>query len=472
MAAALPDVSDGGKTYTIQIKEGLKWSGGDDLSAEDFVLGIQRTCNPEVAGEYQYVLTNVVGCDDHYYNEAGFDQALESAVSVKAMDGLTLQIQLQEPQPTFTIILSLWPVFPAPAHLLKSSGDEWPTDPDKLAYNGPYMLKEYEPGTRVVLVPNPNWAGEVKPTLDRLVIRFIDDLAVAANAYRAGELDETIADVTQLSTLRSEFGEGEEYFTFLAPTTRGLQMQLKNDVLADTDVRLALARAIDRVKLNQVVAGGGNEPTTSWIPMVSGGDEPDAFQDSVGFDEEAARLHLTNAGYPDGDGFPKLSILVSGSPASQATGEFLQQAFKQILNIDIEVEPAADGPTLGRRIFSGQFDLFFGGWTQDYPDPESWVLGLFETGGTLNNYNCSLPEIDELVEKARFNTDQTERLSQYRDIDRLIVSNACGVAPLWHENNHWLIKLGVVGMRDNLSGQDMAIAGDWAAENWGVSELP
>src|SRR3972149_4349431 len=66
MAAELPDISDDGLTYTITLRDGLLWSDGDDLKAEDFVLGILRTCNPDVAGEYQYVLSNVVGCDDYY----------------------------------------------------------------------------------------------------------------------------------------------------------------------------------------------------------------------------------------------------------------------------------------------------------------------------------------------------------------------------------------------------------------------
>src|SRR3989304_1621029 len=88
--AAPPEVSEDGKTYTITLREGLLWSDGDPLLAEDFVLGIHRTCNPVNAGEYQYVLTNVVGCDDHYGADA-FDQALEDAIGVKAIDDLTIE---------------------------------------------------------------------------------------------------------------------------------------------------------------------------------------------------------------------------------------------------------------------------------------------------------------------------------------------------------------------------------------------
>src|SRR3989304_5473705 len=90
MAAAQPEVSDDGRTYTITLRDGLKWSDGDTLLAEDFVLAIHRTCNPGNAGEYQYVLTTIVGCDDHY-GAAAFDQALEDAIGVKATDDLTIE---------------------------------------------------------------------------------------------------------------------------------------------------------------------------------------------------------------------------------------------------------------------------------------------------------------------------------------------------------------------------------------------
>ncbi len=471
MAAALPEISEDGTVYTITLREGLKWSDGDDLLAEDFVAGILRTCNPIHAGQYFYVLENLVGCFDHYTNEDGFDQALEDAIGVKAIDDTTLEITLAQPQPTFTIILSLWMTFPSPVHLLPNSSDSWPTDPTELAYNGPYMLTSYTPGAEVTLVPNPNWAAPngITPTLDTLTVKFIDDAAVANNAYRTGELVFSLVDTTVLSTVVSEFGEGDEYFKFLQPSTRGLEMQLDDPTLANVDVRLALSQAIDREEHNRIAADGANEPSTSWIPAVTSGPEPDAFEDEVGFDPESAAQHLADAGYPNGEGFPDMSILVGDAPSARATAEFLQQSFKTHLNIDVDIE-VVDAKTRSSRFSNEQFQLFPGGWIQDYPDPENWVLGLFDTGGSLNMYNCSDPDIDAKVEEARYNTNNDERISLYQDINELIVTRVCGIAPYWHENNHYLIKPNVVGMRENIAGQDAFQAGDWIAEAWGFSE--
>jgi ABC-type oligopeptide transport system substrate-binding subunit len=97
-------------------------------------------------------------------------------------------------------------------------------------------------------------------------------------------------------------------------------------------------------------------------------------------------------------------------------------------------------------------------------------VGLFNTGGTLNNYNCSDPDIDELINGAQFNTNETERLQQYSDANELISTTACGIAPYWHENDHYLISTKTAGMRENITGQDGAMAGDWFAEAWGLAE--
>jgi oligopeptide transport system substrate-binding protein len=205
------------------------------------------------------------------------------------------------------------------------------------------------------------------------------------------------------------------------------------------------------------------------LPEVTGGHPPDFFNDKVGFDEAEAKAALERAGYPNGAGFPTLEILVGDSPSAQAVAAFLQESYRTILNIETTIA-VVDSPTRSSRFREEQFDLFPGGWIQDYPDPENWIIGLFDTPGTLNHYNCSDPDIDALVDQAKFNTDDAERRQQYKDINVIISEELCGIATYWHENNHWMRKSNVVGISENMTGQDAAMGGDWAAESWGLSE--
>jgi ABC-type oligopeptide transport system substrate-binding subunit len=80
-----------------------------------------------------------------------------------------------------------------------------------------------------------------------------------------------------------------------------------------------------------------------------------------------------------------------------------------------------------------------------------------------------MPEIDSLVAEAISNTNDEERREQYREIERLILENVCGIAPYWHESNKYLIRDYLVGFRENAVGQDAVIAGDWNAEAWGLA---
>lgn len=485
MAAAAPQVSADGKTYTIKLKSGLKWSDGDVLTAADFEAGIKRTCNPILAGTYEGVIDAViVGCNDFFTALGTEDEpktptpaelkALEDAVGAKALDDTTVEFKLTAAKPTFPLILSLWLTFPVPTHLPRFASQTpdkpaaWGTDPKGLAYNGPYILTDYVQQDSVTLAPNPNWVGEIKPTLDKLIIKFIDKKDVADNAYRNGELDEADADNANLKALEQEFGD--EFFKPPQPGTRGLQMELKKPPLDKLEVRLALSQAIDRVALNEVTAGGGFVPTTTWLPESLGGPPPDGFEEEIGYNPTKAKDNLTKAGFPGGAGFPKLKILTRDSPDRKAQSEFLQRNFKEILGIDVDIE-VVDGPTRSARLNSHDFELAVAsGWIQDYPDPENWILGLFETGGSINFQECSDPEVDALIAKAQFNTNDTERREQYKQINELITTRICGYAPYYHEAQPWLVSSKVVGMKENSSAQNASMPGDWAAEAWGFKK--
>lgn len=486
IAAGDPEISEDGMTFTVTLNEGLVWSDGDDLLAEDFVAGFKRTCNPVNAGDYAYLLTDltpVAGCADFFNALTDADgnaidpatvdlQALEDAVAVTAVDDLTIEIQLAAPSVTFPIIMALWPTFPVPVHLPQFASQtpdapgEWGADPSALVYNGPYIWTEFTAQDSIVLEPNPNWTGAVQPTLDRITLRLIDDAAVADNAFRNEELDFALADSAQLAALEQEFPD--EFLLVAVPSTRGLEMQLEDEVLSDLNVRLALSRAIDRETLNQVVTSGGNIPTTSWIVEEISGTPIGTYDELLGFDPEGAQAALAEAGYEGGAGFPELSILVGDTPAARATAEFLQQQFSEILGISTTIE-VVDSATRSTRFTSEEFDLFPGGWIQDYPDPENWIVGLFDTEGGNNHYNCSMPEIDSLIADAVANTNDEERREQYREIERLILENVCGIAPYWHESNKYLIGTHLLGFRENAVGQDAVIAGDWNAEAWGLA---
>jgi ABC-type oligopeptide transport system substrate-binding subunit len=135
--------------------------------------------------------------------------------------------------------------------------------------------------------------------------------------------------------------------------------------------------------------------------------------------------------------------------------------------VELVIE-AVDAATGSQRFTSGDFELTYTGWFQDYPDPENWMLGLFATGDSINFWNCSNPDLDALLEAARYNANNDERRQQYRDAERVLIEDLCGIIPMYHFADNYLTKPELVGFTENSSGQDAVSAGDWRAEAWGL----
>ena len=455
-AESLPEVSDDGLVLTIKIKDGMVWANGETLDANDFVFGIQRTCNVDVAGHYQYILTNLVGCDDYY---AG--TGLQILVGVSAPDDLTLEITLANPQATFASILALWPTYPAPDETLASVDADWPDPPDTPC-NGPFCATELVAGDHITLEPNPNWGLEPQPKLDKITLRFIDDEAVALRAYETGELQMTRVGQTDLPLVRDR----DDFYAQPLPITIALEFYMPDAVLSDENVRLALSRAVDRVVYAEVVFNSGVIPTTNWVPAEEpGANAAGIFDDIIGFDADAARAALAEAGYPDGAGFPGVGIIIRDSTTDRAAAEFLQNSFREHLNVELTIE-VTDSQTRQERFNEGNFQLLLGGWGHDYPDAENWLIGLYNTGASINKQECSDPEIDAALDAAEFEQDQETRWELLREAERLVVSTLCGIAPLYHRGNFYMISPDLLGVEPTLEDHHLP----QFPENWSLAQ--
>lgn len=468
MAEGAPTVSSDGKTYTVKLKAGLKWSDGQALTAKDFVLGIQRTCNPDVAGHYQYILTNIVGCDDYYASAsktASEKDALLKAVGVKAIDDTTLEIKLMNAQPTFTTLLSMWPTFPAPSHKLSTVDAKWP-GPLENVYNGPFMPKAYTEKSSLELVPNPNWSGTTVG-VEKLVMKYVDDPAVLNQAYRSGEVDATVANKAELDKLKTEFPK--ELQLYPATRTIGIEFNLQDATMKNPDVRLALSQATDRVTMMKVVFKDANTATTNWVPPARNGLKGGEYDSILAFDVTKAKASLSKAGFANGAGFPKITLIQIDSATNKLAGDFLTAEWKKHLGIDLEVQ-YVDSKTRQAAFNTKQYQIVLGGWQEDYPDAENWFIGLWETSGSINKTSTSIPALDKAIADSKYNTNDEARRKGYRDAEKLLLEQASGIAPIYHTLAAMLVKPHITGMVENKRPADTFVAGDWYPELWKTSK--
>jgi oligopeptide transport system substrate-binding protein len=465
-AAGDPEVN--GSVYTVKLKPGLKWSDGQPLTAQHFVDGAKRGCDPAIAADYGYLwgdgYLDVKGCAELQANkDPAQAAALKDAIAVRAVDDTTVEYTLNKPNDRFKTIMAIWVTFPARLDVIEAKGDAW-TQPANIVTNGPYTLSSYTAGDSLVMTPNPHWTGK-KPALQEITVKFLDDLSAGFRAYQAGDLDLTQISPSDIATAK---GQGLEDQVLIDATARieTLEMNMEKPPLDKFDVRLALSRAIDRDALNEAVYDGVFKPAHYWVVQgLTGfqGDEP--FKSKIGYNPEEAKAALARAGYPNGEGFPELGIVVN-TPARVSTAEFLQQAFKEILNINIRIDQV-DSPTRSAAFRNETYELFIGGWQIDYPDIENVLHGLFEKGGGNNHYNCSNPDVEAALQKALAATSDDARIAAYQEMETAVVDNLCGVAPMYQNALPFLVNAKLGGIVAN-GAIDSGAPGNYCVECWFV----
>jgi len=456
--------------YTVTLKSDAKWSDGQPVTAADFVYGLTRACDPAIASPYQYLLGaglgDLAGCDALTQNvDPAQTEALKAALGAKAIDDTTLELTLNKEIPTFKTIFSLWATFPARQDIIEANPDTW-TAPETIVTNGPFTLSEIVPADHLTLVPNPEYTTGNTPTLQEIEIKFIDDLSAAFRAFQTDELQMTEILATDIAVAE---GEGLEDSILVVPSARitTIETQLSDPVLTNPGVRLAISQAIDRQALVDSVFDGVHTAAYYWVVEgLDGFQGNEAFESEIGYDPEAAPQTLADAGFPNGEGVPTLRWTARDNEQKRNEFAFVQQALKDTLNINIEAQ-FVDSQTRSDLFNSEDFQLFPGGWQLDYPDIENPLVGLFNTDGGNNKYNCSDPDVDAAFEDAFTATTEEDRIAAYQEVERLIVTRLCGIIPLYQDARPYVVSTQIGGIVPN-GTIDAGLPGNYAVEDWFV----
>jgi oligopeptide transport system substrate-binding protein len=432
-AATSFEVSPDGKTYTFHLRPDGKFSDGTPVQAKDFVYSFKRLLDPNTAAQYASFFTDagIVGA-------AAFNEGSGSAddVGVKAVDDHTLQIVLENPVGYFPNLVGLWVVPPLRQDIIDKAGNAWTQDPSTYIGNGPFKMTEWVHQDHITLVPNPNYAG-TKPTLQKVTLLMVESDEADYAAYRNNERDWTLVPDADVDAVRSDPQLSKEAREYTELTTFWLQMNNARKPLDNPLVRRALGRAIDRQALIRDIAGGVGQPALSVIPPGMPGFQPDLGKD-LDFDPSAAKQLLAQAGFSDPSSFPHLRFRFGSSSANQTRAEFIQAQLKQNLGIQIDLD-AMEPKAYQAAVKDRDYDLGYGGWGADYPDPQDWLSGLFTCKATNNVYSYCDPQFDQAAARGDTLTDQRARLQAYAQAQQTLEQDV-PVVPLFFRGRMVLVK--------------------------------
>ncbi|MFO8044085.1 MAG: peptide ABC transporter substrate-binding protein [Alkalispirochaeta sp.] len=430
IAAENWSISDDGLTWTFNLRENLAWSDGTPLTAHDYVFALERAVTDGY--DFAWYWSWAAGIKNWGAVESG-DAPLED-FGVRAVDDYTIEVETEAPKPYLPSVAAFW--FPVPRHVHEEHGDEWASSIENYVSSGPYMLTEWVRGDRMVLEPNPEYNGPWPASVDKITLfPALEDPSVGFPAYLAGDIDNTPLDAGQLAYAQSRFPDQLQSSVFFG--IYYLAYDYDVEPFNNEDVRKAIFYSIDRDELTNTILNNVAIPArTLYAPTFPGYSEDIAEQ--TGYDPERARQHLADAGYPDGEGFPDVSLWwrIEGgihAPIVGPMAEYLQAQFQDVLNIDIEVE-GKELKTWIDGLADRENNMFLSPYMYDYVDPSNFA-SIFVNGG---RHHWENDEYTELVNRANESFDQEERLELYQEAEQILIDEAA-VTYLVHpvENLMW-----------------------------------
>jgi peptide/nickel transport system substrate-binding protein len=453
LASGPPQISADGKTVTVHIKSGFKFSPPVNrvVTSKDVAYAFQRMFNPNVQNGYAAGYFPIVGAD----KAAG-----------KPIPGIAT------PNPT-TIVFHLTKNFGATmydaltmpgtsaipagstAAADKSSPSKWDSDPTTQAFTGPYMIKSYTAGRQLVLVRNPNWSRSVdgvRPAYsDKIVWNAGADPAVAARQTLASS-NLLMADTPPSSVLKTAY-ESKKSQLSVAPlgsyyATLNTQVPPFNNV----NLRKAVIAAQDR-EAYLLARGGklvGQVMTHYLYPEVPGFQQAGGY---AGFGEDfissptgnmqVACKYMKLAGYPNCKYTGNVNVSIVGSNADPGPQEMqIVQNGLQKLGFKTTIR-AVPQQTMYSK-FCGYVKAHINvcptaGWIEDFPDPYATLFVPFsgEAVVPINNSNWAVlndPKVNHAIDAAAAITSRQQRLEAFAQIDKMIVDDAPAIPEVWSDN--------------------------------------
>jgi len=489
-------VSDDGLVWTFNMRDDVPWVAynpatgeatvvTDDegnprmVNAHDVEYGVKRTLDPATGSDYAYVLYIIEGAMDV---NSGDEEDLDT-IGVEAVDDYTVAFTLRQPAGYFPGIASMWVARPVYAPIIEEWGARW-VEPGYIVTNGPYVMDEWKHHDSMVFVKNPHFYDADKVQIERIEAVMIVEASTEFAMYENNELDTGGVPLEEMDRVKADPVLGEDLRIESALCTYYYGFTNNKPPFDDPLVRRAFSAAIDRKSLVENVLKGGQIPANTFAPAGIFGNvaedpsiAPWALDPELG--KEKAQEWLAEAGYPNGEGFPTVTLMHNTSEGHRAIAEAIQAMWRDTLNIEVDVvnqewgvyletlqndTPLADMPEVWRM-----------GWCADYADENNWVHEVFNNSeganrlrrGCLDDTCTEVEELefDRITKEAGAEQDPDKRLELYRQAEQLLSEEEAAYAPIYYYSTVNVTKPWVTRTFQKLAGQHWdKWTIDWAAK--------
>jgi len=492
---------DGTVTYTYTLKEGLKWSDGQPVKAEDFVFAWQRASNASSNATFRYMFDVIDG-----YSSTD----PESKLNVKAVDDRTLEVVLSSVCTYWDELLAFPAYFPIRENV--ASNKKWFTHPTSYVCNGPFVMSGWEHGTKITLEKNPNYHDAGNVTIDKLECYLTGDSGEMVEKYKEGQwlmIDDV--PTQELRSLKDQFPEelvikgqiGTYYLTWnvnnsLLPGSSSLKGAEAE--AANAEIRKAVGLLFDRNYIADQIGQAGQVPASSFVAM--GITEPDGSEFYKNANKNAGNSYLgyfdvtPNAvenniisavetlkkyyTYNESDGafenFPELKYLYNTSEGHKAIGEYIQSSLAGF-GIPMTLEEQ-EWPRYLENRKAGNYSVARNFWLADYNDPISFLEMWTSNSGNndaqfgrgnhegVAAYSLDLTDLgydtkvengawkdtyDVLISRIKHEPDKIKRYELMHRAEDFLMDTGC-ITPVYFNTDVYMLNRGIDGFFSNPLG--------------------
>lgn len=410
------DISPDGLVYTFELRRGVRFHDGEEVTAEDVKRSIERSLHKDTPNPFSSFYESIEGYSAY---SAGKSEGLDA---VLALGRYVLSVRLAKRDAMFLKVFAMLGTRPVCRSGGRRYNDAWLP-----CGAGPFKLLEggWERGRSLTLVRHEQFFKPGQPYVDRIVWSFAMSALTQRYLFEAGQLDGN-RELALVDALR--FARDDRWKPFGSYETENqigaINMNVEVPPFDNVEVRRAVAAAVDREHV-RLVKTPNLRALGRILPRPVTGDDPEFAGQK--HDLEAAREHMRRAGLPDG--WPKpITYVVYRQGLDEQMAQIFQQELAKIgLRLEIRLVNYPTFIALTHR--RHEVAMSPAGWQEDFPDAADYFEPLFTTSAindedSNNTSFYSNKALDELLSSARGEMDQTKRSSMYREADSIVCADA------------------------------------------------
>lgn len=469
------DINEDATSFTFHIRKGVMFHDnncfeggkGREVTAADFKYCFDRVCVSDASNQMYWLFKDRVKGAEAYRESVSNKTPLEGGVSgITVIDDYTLQIDLDYSFSGFLNIMAHNACYVYPKEAVDEYGIEMRIN---AIGTGPFRVKKIKESETVILDRNPKYwetdqYGNQLPYLEGLKFSFNKEKKAELLEFKKGNLDmvfrlplEMIGDVVgELEDAKK--GGNRPYIMQVEPALSifYLGFQHKLEPFNNIDVRKAFNYAIDRESIvTYTLQGEGRPATHGIVPPFKGYD----FENVNGyeFDPEKAKEHMAKAGFPNGKGFPQITLQINpgGGDRNVQIAEVAQKMLNENLGISIKIEQLQFAQQL-ENVETGKAIFWRAAWIADYPDPENFLNLLYgahvpeklSDKAYINSGRYQSSKFDSLFDIALREVNSEKRFELFRQVDQIAVDDAA-IMPIFYDENTRLIQVYVKNFPSN-----------------------